>query len=160
MAETLPSIRNGTSEDLAAILDIEKRSFGDPYTLGMFVILLESFPEGFRVYVMRDRIVGYCITYPMKQKGAMVIVSIAVHPDCRSRGIGTGLLKDSISIASELHSEKVIDKLILQVAEENNSARSLYEKFGFKTRSMIKNYYGRRKHGIEMELDLDRSNEG
>jgi [ribosomal protein S18]-alanine N-acetyltransferase len=156
LAETLLTIRNGNSEDLAAILDIEKRSFDDPYTLDMFVTLLESFPEGFRVYVLRESVVGYCVTYPMKQKRALMVVSIAVHPDYRNRGIGTSLLKDSISIASKLHSTKVIDKLILQVAEENNSARSLYEKFGFRNRSLIKNYYGRRKHGIEMELDLDR----
>jgi ribosomal-protein-alanine N-acetyltransferase len=156
LAETLLSIRNGNSEDLASILDIEKKSFDDPYTLDMFVTLLESFPEGFRVYLVSDKVVGYCVTYPVKQKRAMVIVSIAVHPDYRKRGIGTSLLKDSILISSKLHSAKAIDKLILQVAEENDAARSLYEKFGFKNRSLIKNYYGRRKHGIEMELDLNR----
>jgi [ribosomal protein S18]-alanine N-acetyltransferase len=156
LAETLLSIRNGNSEDLTPILDIEKKSFDDPYTLDMFATLLESFPDGFRVYVMGDKVVGYCVSYPVNQKRAMVIVSIAVHPDYRNRGIGTSLLKDSISISSKLHSAKAIDKLILQVAEENNAARSLYEKFGFKNRSLIKNYYGRRKHGIEMHLDLDR----
>jgi len=157
LAETLLSIRNGNSEDLAPILDIEKKSFDDPYTLDMFVTLLESFPEGFRVYVIRERVVGYCVTYPVKQKRAMVIVSIAVHPDYRDQGVGTSLLKDSISISSKLHRGKVIDKIILQVAEENNAARSLYEKFGFKNQSLIKNYYGRRKNGIEMGLDLDRA---
>jgi len=149
-------IRNGNSEDLTSILEIEKKSFDDPFTLDLFITLLESFPEGFRVCVIGEKIAGYCITYPMKQKRAMVIVSIAVHPEFRSRGIATSLLKDSISIAEKFHSTKTIDKLILQVAEENNAARSLYSKIGFENRSLIKNYYGRRKHGIEMELDLTR----
>jgi len=155
MSESI-AIRNGTNENLAGILEIEKKSFDDPYTFDLFVDLLGSFPEGFRVSVAQDRIVGYCITYPMKQKRAMVIVSIAVHPAFRDRRIGSGLLKDSISIANKFKDAEMIDKLILQVAEDNMAAHALYTKFGFLNRSLLKNYYGRRKNGIEMELNLER----
>ncbi|MDA4131063.1 MAG: GNAT family N-acetyltransferase [Thaumarchaeota archaeon] len=155
MSETI-AIRNGTKDDLAPILEIENKSFDDPFTLDLFVTLLGSFPEGFRVSTVRERIVGYCVTYPMKQKRAMVIVSIAVHPDFRDRGMGSNLLKDSISIANKFRDAKMIDKLILQVAEDNKAARSLYTKFGFQNHSLMRNYYGRRKNGIEMELNLKR----
>jgi ribosomal-protein-alanine N-acetyltransferase len=155
MSETL-TIRNGNLEDLPTIVQIEKKSFDDPFTLDLFVTLLESFPEGFRVCLVRDRAVGYCITYPMKRHRAMVIASIAVLPEFRQKGIGKRLLEDSISISQKYHSAGIVDKLILQVAEDNSAARSLYSKFGFENRSLIRNYYGRRKHGIEMELNLER----
>jgi len=155
MSETL-TIRDGTSEDLATIVQIEKKSFDDPFTLDLFVTLLESFPEGFRVYMVREKVVGYCITYPMKRQRAVVIASIAVLPEFRHRGIGKSLMEDAISLSKKYHAAGIVDKLVLQVAEDNSSARSLYSRFGFENRSLIRNYYGRRKHGIEMELDLER----
>ena len=153
LSETL-TIRNGKSDDLAMIVQIEKKSFDDPFTLDLFVTLLESFPEGFRVSLILDRVVGYCITYPMRRQRVMVIASIAVLPGFRNRGLGKSLLEDSISLSKKYHSAGIVDKLMLQVAEDNTVARSLYSKFGFENRSLIRNYYGRRKHGIEMELNF------
>ncbi|MDA4111842.1 MAG: GNAT family N-acetyltransferase [Thaumarchaeota archaeon] len=153
---TSQAIREANLNDLEAVQEIENRSFDDPYSMDLFVEFLESFPEGFRVCVIGEKIVGYCITYPLKQKRALVIVSIATHPDFRKLGIASRLLRDSISISLKFHATLNFDKLILQVAEDNKVGQSLYSKFGFENRSTIKNYYGRRKHGLEMELDLNK----
>jgi len=141
---------------LSRIKEIEDASFDDPYPYELFVTLLADLPEGFRVAEESNSlIVGYCILSRSNLPTTILISSIAVDPKFRNRGIGTELIRDAIRVAKELSALNPVKSIILQVAENNPTARDLYEKMGFQNARKIANYYGRGKHAIQIELALD-----
>ena len=167
-------IRNCEEKDLSQIREIEKDSFGrDAYSLDLFLELLERFPPGFRVAEMDESgLVGYCIISPWprntlslfsrfrKKTGtsensgssSMLLYSLAVRKGHRRQKIGTKLLEDAISTAKK--KDPPTRRLVLQVSVENSGAKSLYEKFGFRSEALLRNYYGIGRDAIQMELSL------
>lgn len=148
-------IRDCREEDLVAVTKIEDLSFDDPYPYELFLVLLQAFPPGFRVAVLSDgKIVGYCILSLSQQRKDLMISSIAIEPDFRRLGLGSRLMADAIRISTELPALKSADKLVLQVAMDNFAALALYREYGFRTSARIRNYYGRGRDGLQMELAL------
>ncbi len=145
-------IRNCVPEDFSKVVEIESASFDDPYPAWLFVELLEQNPNGFRVAILNDKIVGYCVTSTDRSKKAAILNSLAVVPRWRRQEIGKALVKDAISYAQ--NNLPRVRKIILQVALENRPAQSLYSNLGFVKSFTIKDYYGKNKDGIQMELVL------
>jgi len=65
------------------------------------------------------------------------ILEICVRPDMRRLGIGRGLLEAGLLQARQRRQ----DKIILEVAEDNLAAQTLYQQAGFKQISRRPNYY-------------------
>ncbi|MBP5242076.1 MAG: ribosomal protein S18-alanine N-acetyltransferase [Clostridia bacterium] len=65
------------------------------------------------------------------------LLTIAVHPDCRGRGIGKTMLDRLISGAKRRGTER----MFLEVRESNAPALSLYLSEGFEKVSVRKKYY-------------------
>jgi ribosomal-protein-alanine N-acetyltransferase len=65
------------------------------------------------------------------------IITIAVHPDVRRSGLASAL----IAIMEKDLKEKNVNRVLLEVAANNLSARGLYEKLGFKQISVRPKYY-------------------
>jgi len=147
-------IRNCKPEDLDAVCEIENASFDKPYPLDLFISLLRAFPPGFKLAILDERMIGYSVITPSRLRRVIVISSLATHPDFRNCGVGSSLLRDAIRISKEYSGIIPAKRLVLQVATENKSAQSLYTKFGFEIRGTLKNYYGRGKDGVQMELKL------
>ena len=87
-------IRSFTFSDLDRILQIELQSFPkSPYDWATFINLHYLYPETFLVYVRPtlDRKEGHILGYIVFTKEGHII-SIAVHPQHRRRGIGKELL--------------------------------------------------------------------
>jgi len=147
-------IRNCLEEDLLQVSQIEYASFDDPYPYRLFAALLNDFAGGFRLAAAEKGIIGYSILSFSTERGTMIISSLAVRPEFRRTGVGSELLRDAIELTSSLPALRDTDKIVLQVAEINSSAQSLYNKFGFKRVRELRNYYGRGKNGIQMELTL------
>ena len=88
---------------------------------------------------IQDKIVGY-MTFSMKEKinpviryrKYLAINAICVDEKNRENGIGTKLL----NYAKEIGKENDCTDLFLTVNEENKNAIKLYEKFGFKVKSI------------------------
>lgn len=88
---------------------------------------------------MQNNIVGY-VTFNIQEKNNPImryrkqlqIEAICVDENNRCKGIGTELLKHLKNIAKE----KNCTDLYLTVNEENINAIKLYEKFGFKVKSI------------------------
>lgn len=65
--------------------------------------------------------------------GMLYIDNLFVHPEFRSRGIGTTLIQS----VESLFKKKGANKMRLYVAEQNINAEKLYKKLGFKFHQSI-----------------------
>ena len=97
------------------------------------------------------KIVGFSIS--LYSENFMDVFLIFVAPKFRRRGIAQNFLKD-IKKFCKLH---LINKIILEVNEDNQAANILYQKFGFKIVGKRKDYYfmnKKKSDAIVMELNL------
>jgi len=123
--------------DLKDVIWIEGQSFVTPWR-----------GNAFRREVERDDDYSHFIVARYKRKTIAFlgfthvldeahIVTFAVHPEFRRRGVGTQLLTYTINIAKSLGAKKVI----LEVRVSNISAQSLYRKLGFQIVAIRKKFY-------------------
>jgi len=127
-------IRKFRRSDLDAILRIEKQAFPkSPYSRVTFLYYAAACSNTFLIFEdtrkNSNKIAGYIIFYP---KGH--IVSIAVHPAYRRRGIGTELVGEVLKTTK--------GKASVEVRESNEIAKEFYTHLGFLLRTIIPNYYG------------------
>lgn len=80
-------------------------------------------------------IVGYCNLRILAGEGE--IMRIAVSPERRRQGLGRKLMEEMLNCARKNGCEAVL----LEVRESNQSARNLYESYGFLVEGIRKNYY-------------------
>jgi len=130
-------IRRFFISDLDRILQIERQSFPkSPYDWATFINLHWLYPETFWVYVDAERdqeenqIGGYII---FSQDGHMI--SIAVHPQHRRRGIGKEFLEKAMKTVRS-------KKLWAEVRKSNQKTLAFYLNMGFQIVGTIPNYYG------------------
>ena len=97
------------------------------------------------------KIVGFSIS--LYSKNFMDVFLIFVAPKFRRRGIAQNFLKD----IKKFCKLRLINKIVLEVNEDNQAANILYQKFGFKIVGKRKNYYfmnEKKSDAIIMELNL------
>ena len=130
-------IRPFSPHDLEFILQIENESFPkSPYNWTTFLNLHTLYPETFLVYVgtnhgqKGEKILGYIV---FSQDGH--ILSIAVQPRYRRKGIGKKLLQRAMKTSP-------LKKVWAEVRRNNQRAQTFYDKMGFQTIGVVPNYYG------------------
>ena len=130
-------IRPFSFPDLDSVLQIEGQSFPkSPYDWTTFLDLHYLYPETFLVYVntnhdrKEEEILGYII---FTQDGH--IISIAVHPHHRRKGIGRKLLQKAMQAPH-------LKKVWAEVRRSNQEAQAFYFNIAFKITGMVPNYYG------------------
>jgi ribosomal-protein-alanine N-acetyltransferase len=130
-------IRPFAISDLDYILQIELQSFPkSPYDGATFINLHNLYPETFWVYVSpsphqrENQILGYIV---FTDEGH--IISIAVLPQHRRRGIGKELLKRAMSMPH-------LKKMWAEVRRSNLEAQAFYLRLGFRMTGVVPNYYG------------------
>ena len=129
-------IRAAVAADLAAITDIESRSFSNPWQPDTFPSLLKQ--ERAEVLVAEDSeagVVGYTVLWWVFDQAELA--NLAVRKDHRGRGIGSLLLDQAITHAET----QEVESLFLEVRVSNESAYRLYSDRGFTQISVRKNYY-------------------
>jgi len=130
-------IRPFSLPDLESILQIENQAFPkSPYDWITFLNLHTLYPETFLVYAStthgqkEEKILGYII---FSQDGH--IISIAVHPHHRRKGIGRELLLRAMKTSH-------LKKAWAEVRRGNQGAQAFYSKMGFQMTGLVPNYYG------------------
>jgi len=123
------------SSDISSVMLIEWASFSSPWSKGDFEVGLTD--ENIHYFVLRhnNRVVAYVVFTLMFNKAH--ILNFAVHPDYRRKGIGSELLRRTLSYIQSRGGVKVT----LEVRVGNIAAQNLYRKFGFKIVGFRKNYY-------------------
>jgi len=100
------------------------------------------------VATVGGQVVGYAV-FLMRGKVAHLI-SIAVHPEHRRKGIGSALLSKVVE-STRAGSASL---LRLEVRESNLSAQELYVHAGFSASRVIHSYYDDGEDAVVMELEL------
>ena len=128
-------IRQAKIEDLPRIYEIEALSFKDPYPYHYLKALYHLSPI-FLVATLSNEVAGYIIAL-LRWKNMGHIISLAVHPSYRRKGIGKLLLNRTLVILRGLGATSCR----LEVREDNIPAQLLYRSLGFLESHRIKGYY-------------------
>ena len=142
MNESEIVIRSATKEDLKAIIEIENKSFSDPWTDTMFVSHFSSNSGITLVAVSEETVCGYINAYVIDGNaddfdGECEIANVAVDPNYRRMYVADKLIGSLVSLASD----RFCSKFFLEVRDTNLPAQKLYEKNGFVVYDRRKNYY-------------------
>ncbi len=143
-------IEKASLSDVKEIAEIENLCFSVPWSEKA----VEEFIEN-----------PLCVMFCAKQNGIIAgyvglyiiigdcdIANVAVLPEFRKRGIAIKLMEHAESFAKE----KNVNKLMLEVRASNLPAISLYEKLGFSTVGIRKNYYTQPKEdALLMDKTID-----
>ncbi|MDZ7959943.1 MAG: ribosomal protein S18-alanine N-acetyltransferase [Aulosira sp. DedQUE10] len=127
-----------TSDDLNAVLELDKACFGGLWTLEGYQRELDS-PNsdllGLFSPVSRFNLLGMGCFWSILEEAHITI--LAVHPQYHCQGIGQALLYSLLKTASD----RGLERATLEVRASNLAAISLYQKFGFKTAGRRRRYY-------------------
>ena len=153
------TIREVKEEDLDRVIEINLISLKEHYPIQFWRDHLQLWGRIFLVAEINSRIVGYVMTRIERGFGFLRkflrklghIVSIAVHPDYRRRGIGYALMIEVLKRMKELYN---VDEAYLEVRVSNAPAIKLYEKLGFKKVKVIKYYYADGEDAYLMAKEL------
>jgi ribosomal-protein-alanine N-acetyltransferase len=140
-------IRHARREDIPAVIVINRVALPENYPEWFFEDHLSRWGDAFYVAEADGRIVGYVMSRVeygssnfdvrrLVRKGH--IVSIAVLPGYRRRGIGTALMKAALRSLRETYG---CEEVYLEVRVSNTPAIRLYEKLGFRRVRVIPMYY-------------------
>ncbi|QGA55092.1 ribosomal-protein-alanine N-acetyltransferase [Sulfolobus sp. E5-1-F] len=142
-------ITDATEADLGQIFQIEKESFEDPYPYSLLRAYLFIATKLYLVAKEREKIIGYIIgVIQYGYRGH--IISIAVRPAYRKKGVGTKLLNE----IEERFKQNGVKYSYLEVNINNLSAISFYRENGYLVAYIRRNYYGKGKHAFVMMKNL------
>lgn len=146
------SIRRMQPEDVPAVAALEAACFSEPWSEQAFLDALKQ-PEALMMTAigMENNPIGYCGIYLSADEGE--ITNVAVRPDHRKQGIADAILTEMLSESQKRGAQTIY----LEVRESNLPAQKLYEKHGFVSCGIRKNFYRKpTEHAIVMSCDLTR----
>jgi ribosomal-protein-alanine N-acetyltransferase len=140
-------LRKFAMSDLETVKDINRVCLPENYTDFFFVDLFRRFPETFIVAEEDGEIVGYIMCRievglsnlgfsGLIKKGH--VVSIAVMPENRRKGIAEAVIKKAVE---NMHSMYNAKQCYLEVRMTNEPAINLYKKLGFEITRTVRGYY-------------------
>lgn len=135
--------------DLPAVMEIEEASFLEPWSTGLFTQELDQPSRRYLVAETRDALVGYGGIMLIGEEAT--VVTLAVAPGVRERGVASRLLCELVELAHEAGAKH----LTLEVRESNRAALDLYSKFGFEPAGRRKGYYTTEDAVIMWAVDID-----
>jgi len=140
------TLRKFVPDDLQSVMQINRVCLPENYTDFFFIDLHQRFPETFIIAEEAGKINGYIMCRievglsnfgfgGLVRKGH--VVSIAVMPQTRRKGMASALIKRSME-GMEYYKAK---QDFLEVRVTNEAAISLYKKLGFEITRTINGYY-------------------
>lgn len=128
-------VRKAEEEDLAAVVEIEKESFGRPWRLETFATLLARPSVDFLVAEAGAGVAGYVVL--RSTGGETELANLAVSSGRRGTGVARALLTQAVETARE----RGATWMFLAVRVSNRRAARLYEQFGFQEIGVHGSYY-------------------
>jgi len=141
-------IRKATINDLEDLCRIEKLCFKRERYSKEFIFHLLETPDIYSFVFEDKNLIGYIIISFNQNIGR--IISIAVHPSHRKKGIGKKLLDR----AEEKVKQSNIRSIVLEVSTKNRDALNFYLSNKYKITGLIEDYYGAGKNAYRMSKDF------
>lgn len=138
--EPLPVVADS---DLSALARIHAASFTEAWAEATLRNMLKT--PGISAFSAQD---GFIMTRVAADEAE--ILTLAVAPDARGRGLGTVLLSTAVEHAHHAGARA----MFLEVGASNVAARALYKRFGFGEVGMRKAYYGGNEDALILRVDL------
>ena len=132
-------IRQMTTADLSAVLEIEKALFPiDAWTDALFLAELAevSISRDVSVAILDSQLVGYASFRYVGKQGD--VNTVAVASDQQGKGIGTALM-DWLESQAVLRN---VREIFLEVRSDNEAAIKMYATRGYERIYIRRNYYG------------------
>ena len=129
------SIRRMEEEDLPGICAIENATFSLPWSRESFLSSMRNDDQICLTACCAGTVAGYGVMLCSFDEGEIAL--FAVREDLRRSGVGSQLLRALM----EKGREKGTERFTLEVRKSNESAIRLYEKFGFKSVGVRKDFY-------------------
>ncbi len=131
-------IREMTKEDVDTVCMLEEEAFSMPWHKQSFIEMIENKDALYLVAASCDtnRVVGCCGLRNIVREGD--ISNVVVDKDFRQQGIANDLLKEIIHLGQERFH---IREFTLEVRVSNEPAIRLYQKNGFVSEGIRKNFY-------------------
>ncbi|HSQ70836.1 MAG TPA: ribosomal protein S18-alanine N-acetyltransferase [Rubrivivax sp.] len=151
LLEPRPWRRAMTLQDLEAVLAIEIRAYGWPWSRSNFI---DTLAAGQIAELLEDRdagVLGYFVA--MTGVDELHLLNLTVAPEWQGRGHGTELLDAVVAHGRD----RGLAALWLEVRQGNLGARALYARRGFSEVGLRRGYYpaaGRREDAVVMRLAL------
>lgn len=123
-----------TNSHLDCVVEIENTCFSHPWTKDG-IIEAQNNRTQFFVFEKNSKVLGYVGISVILDEG--YITNVATLPEYRGQGVATALLTKLDSLAKL----EGLSFISLEVRKSNQKAISLYERFGYKTEGMRKNFY-------------------
>ena len=139
-------IIEANSSHVKDILDIEIKSFENPWSERSFISEMNNKVSSNWVCVLDSKLIGYLFGWHIKDE--FHINNIAVHEKFRRFGIAQNMINN---VALEF----MLKNIFLEVSKLNSKAILLYEKLGFKDNGTRKKYYSDGSDAILYKMDIE-----
>ena len=133
--ERTGTVRPMRAEDLERVAQLEQMCFSESWSENMLRSGLDNRLDSYLVYQEAETVLGYCVLRTLADEGE--IQRIAVDPAFRRQGIARKLMESMAAVARMTGAREVA----LEVRESNESARKLYESYGFRQEAVRRGYY-------------------
>ena len=157
-------LRGCGHEDIPLVIGINERTLPENYPLFFYKQILERYTRAFTLAYQESNpkeLVGYIMwrtergpsAFGLKQVKKGHLVSLAVLPEHRRKGVATALMNRSMRVVEDYG----IKEYVLEVRVSNMAAINLYENaFGFEKIKIISHYYRDGEDAFYMCKNLDR----
>ncbi len=153
--------RRATPEDLIPVMEINLKTLPEHYSDYFYESLLAELPEAFLVALQGNTHVGYIMCKSeygfscfrrlgFVKKGHLV--SVAVLPEYRQRGIARILVEEALKGIQE----RQCVEMYLEVRCSNNIAVNLYQKLGFIIKQQQRSYYRDGEDAFLMAIEFSK----
>jgi len=140
-------VREASAADLTKVIMINRRCLPENYTYFFFNSILQNYPKTFLVAEIDGDIAGYIMCRVERGFSKLSklnlarlghVISIAVLPEYRRKGIAKALLTRAMKVLKE---EYDCEEVYLEVRVSNQPAITLYRKLGFEIVKISRRYY-------------------
>ena len=138
-------IRRIKSEDIEEIVKLENEVLNTTLGSEILTLAIRSEMAYYYVYLDDNRIVGYISS--SFDGTSIEILNFCVYKEYQKKGIGTKLITH---LLDELYLRGA-NNSVLEVRESNTNAISFYERIGYKTIHVRKNYYSNGENALMMQ---------
>lgn len=150
------TVREFANSDMERVRQIESQSLREITPIAAILRYYNIPARSFVVAEDQGRVVGFLVAgVSRNSEGNMDgrILSIAVDPLYRGKGVGTCLVEDIICVLRNVGARR----LVLEVKQGNRAAQEFYRRLGFGVLCVVRGYYkmrGYREDAVVMFRDL------